>query len=184
MPPLSARLCVLVLALPLAGCIGQLFSSEPPRTAATSNLYTRLETTAVSVNPAEAASIISGYRANNGRGRVVVSPRLNAIAASQAKAMAAADRMSHSVGGSFQSRMAAGGYDAAVAAENIGAGYRTLAEAFSGWRDSRPHRANMLLDGVTEIGIATAYAPGSKYQVYWSLVLAGPDKDRDGPKSR
>lgn len=181
--PTCAPLLVLGIAVPLAGCFGQFFSSQPATTAATSNLYTRLETTTVAVNPAEAASIISGFRANNGRGRVVVSARLNAIAAAQAKAMASADRMSHSIGGSFRSRMSAGGYDAAVAAENIGAGYRTLAEAFSGWRDSSQHRANMLLDGVTEIGIATAYAPGSKYKVYWSLVLAGPDKD-NGPRAR
>jgi len=27
--------------------------------------------------------------------------------------------------------------------ENVSAGYHTLAEAFSGWRDSPPHRANI-----------------------------------------
>jgi len=62
-----------------------------------------------------------------------------------------------------------------VAAENIGAGYHTLAEAFSGWRDSGPHRANMLLAGATRIGIAAIYTPTSKYKVYWALILAAPD---------
>ena len=62
-----------------------------------------------------------------------------------------------------------------MAVENIGAGYHTLAEAFSGWRDSPPHRANMLRSGVTKMGIAAVYAPGSKYKVFWALILAAPD---------
>ena len=61
------------------------------------------------------------------------------------------------------------------AAENIGAGYHTLAEAFSGWRDSPSHRTNMLLGGATKIGIAAVYTPSSKYKVYWALILAAPD---------
>ena len=73
----------------------------------------------------------------------------------------------------------ASGYNAKVAAENIGAGYHTLAEAFSGWRDSPPHRTNMLLGGATRMGIAEVYTPSSKYKVYWALILAAPD-DRPG----
>jgi uncharacterized protein YkwD len=64
-----------------------------------------------------------------------------------------------------------------AAVENVGAGYHTLAEAFSGWRDSPSHRANMLNRG-TRMGIASAYAPGSKYKVFWALILAGPDGRR------
>src|SRR2546425_914892 len=70
------------------------------------------------------------------------------------------------------------GYRAATAAENIGAGYHTLAEAFSGWRDSPSHRANMLLTGATRMGIAAVYAPKSKYKVFWALILAAPDERR------
>ena len=62
-----------------------------------------------------------------------------------------------------------------MAAENISAGYHTLAEAFSGWRDSPPHRANMLLSGASRMGIAAVYAPNSKYKVFWALILAAPD---------
>ena len=46
-----------------------------------------------------------------------------------------------------------------------------LREAFSGWRDSPPHRANLLTPGVTRLGIAAVYAPGSKYKVFWALVM-------------
>ena len=62
----------------------------------------------------------------------------------------------------------------------MSAGYHTLAEAFSGWRDSPPHRANMLQSGVTKMGIAASYAPNTKYKVFWALILAAPH----GAKSR
>ena len=58
--------------------------------------------------------------------------------------MAAHDKLDHDVGRPFQDRIRKSGFDASVAVENISAGYHTLAEAFSGWRDSPPHRANML----------------------------------------
>jgi hypothetical protein len=37
----------------------------------------------------------------------------------------------------------------------------------------------MLLTGATRMGIAAVYAPGSKYKVFWALILAGPE-DRPG----
>jgi len=65
--------------------------------------------------------------------------------------------------------------EATLAVENVSAGYHTLAEAFSGWRDSPPHRANMLKNGVTKLGIAASYAPNTKYKVFWTLILASSD---------
>ena len=62
--------------------------------------------------------------------------------------------------------------------ENVGAGYHTLAEAFSGWRDSPSHRGNMLVPGATRMGIAAVYTPSSKYKVFWSLILAAPGEKR------
>ena len=128
------------------------------------------------VDAAAAASMISGYRKNNGLGAVTVDPTLMKLAAEQAHAMASRDRLDHDVGRGFNQRIAGSGYDAKAAYENIGAGYHTLAEAFSGWRGSPGHRANMLQRDVTQIGIAAAYAPRSKYKVFWALILASPDE--------
>ena len=36
----------------------------------------------------------------------------------------------------------------------------------------------MLLAGATRMGIAAVYAPKSKYKVFWSLILAQPDKPK------
>ncbi len=75
-------------------------------------------------------------------------------------------------GKAARARLDAVGYPKGPVVTNVSAGYRRLAEAFSGWRDSPQHNAHMLDKRMTRMGIATAYAPGSKYKVFWSLVLA------------
>jgi uncharacterized protein YkwD len=138
-------------------------------------MYRDMASAGAELDAATAASMLSGYRANNGLAAVTIDPDLMRLADAQARAMAARDKLDHNVIRAFPERLKADGFQASVAAENIGAGYHTLAEAFSGWRDSPPHRANMLLAGATRIGIAAAYAPKSKYRVFWALILAAPD---------
>ncbi len=167
---LRATTALALAALALAAC-GTSFEVEksPP-------FYENLARPDAQVNVAAAASLLSDYRRANGLPAVTIDEKLVAIAAEQAKRMAAADKLAHEPGGrGFIERLKAARYDAARAVENIGAGYRTLAEAFSGWRDSASHNKNMLLPGATRFGIATAYAPNSKYKVFWALVLAVPD---------
>jgi uncharacterized protein YkwD len=159
------------LALALAGCL--LSDREPP--AAEPTFYRSLATSGAELDLAAAQSMISGYRKNNGLGPVTIDPVLTRLAQEQAKIMAERDKLDHSAGRPFAERIRTSGFDAKAAAENISAGYHTLAEAFSGWRDSPPHRANMLLRGATRMGIAAVYAPKSKFKVFWALILAAPD---------
>jgi len=123
--------------------------------------------------------MISGYRGNNGLNPLTIDPELMRMASEQARAMAAHDRMDHDIGRPFAERVKNSPFRGNVAVENISAGYHTLAEAFSGWRDSPPHRANMLKPSITRMGIAAAYSPTSKYKVFWALILAG-DSERRG----
>lgn len=168
---LRAGLSVLAASLVVA-CAGD---RDPPSTGEPT-FYRSMAATGAQVDAGAAASMISGYRKNNGLGAVTVDPKLMKIAAEHAYAMASRDRLDHDLGGrSFNQRIVSSGYDAKAAYENIGAGYHTLAEAFSGWRGSSGHRANMLRRDVNHIGIAAAYAPKSKYKVFWALVLASPD---------
>ena len=125
-----------------------------------------------------AEAMISNYRSNNGLPVVALDPELMKLAEAQARAMAARNKLDHNVIGAFNTRIASSGFDAAAAVENISAGYHTMAEAFSGWRDSPHHRANMLHKSVTRMGIAAVRAPGTKYRVFWALVLAAPDERR------
>lgn len=163
--PLAALLALLALV----GCAGDTAPKAEP------SFYRNLAQPGAQLDADAAASMISGYRTNNGLTAVTLDPELTRLAEAQAATMAKRDRLDHNAGKPFVARLKASGYDAKIAAENIGAGYHTLAEAFSGWRDSPPHRANMLLAGATRIGIAAIYTPASKYKVYWALILAAPD---------
>ena len=164
---MRAAAAILVTLL-LAGCATEAPIEQP-------SMYADMAVPGARLDAQAAAVMISQYRQNNGLGTVVVDPDLMRLAESQSQAMAAANKMDHDVRAPLAKRLNAGGYPATVAVENISAGYHTLAEAFSGWRDSPPHRANMLKSGVTKIGIAASYAPNTKYKVFWTMILAAPD---------
>jgi uncharacterized protein YkwD len=164
-------LCALatVIGIAVAGC-----ATEPP--PAQPAFYRSMAQPGAELDTDSAQSMISGYRRNNGLGELTLDPELTSLALAQARAMAARNKLDHNVAGSLPVRIKKSGYDAKTAAENISAGYHTLAEAFSGWRDSPPHRANMLLRGATRMGIAAVYAPESKYKVFWALIVAAPSE--------
>lgn len=155
----------------LTACAGYVPEEQP-------SFYRNLAQPGAQLDAAAAASMISGYRANSGLPAVTLDPVLMRMAEAQAEAMAARNKLSHTVLNPFKARLNAAGYDAERAAENIAAGYYTLAQAFSGWRESAEHKSNMLLAGATHMGIAAVYAPKSKYRVFWTLILAKPDAKR------
>jgi uncharacterized protein YkwD len=156
--------------LVLGGCAGDVGPSiEQP------SMYQSMANPGARLDSVAAASMISLYRQNNGLGVVVVDPELMKLAESQSSAMAARNKLDHDVTAPLAKRLNGGGYPATQAVENVSAGYHTLAEAFSGWRDSPPHRANMLKSGVTKLGIAASYAPNTKYKVFWTLILASSE---------
>jgi uncharacterized protein YkwD len=171
-----AALVLCGLAMGVAAFV--IYREDSPRSPVQATFYQDLAQADALVDPAAAQSMISGYRSNNGLGPVVIDADLMRLASEQARAMASRGRMDQ-VGSPFQDRMRKAGFGRSFAVENVGAGYHTLADAFSGWRDSPPHRANMLNRSVTRMGIAAAYAPASKYKVFWALIFARSD-DRRG----
>ena len=160
---------VFLLTVLLAGCASEAPIEQPA-------MYADMAVPGARLDAQAAAVMISQYRQNNGLGTVVVDPELMKVAETQSQAMAAANKMDHDVRAPLAKRLTGAAYPATVAVENISAGYHTLAEAFSGWRDSPPHRANMLKGGVTKIGIAASYAPGTKYKVFWTMILASTEQ--------
>jgi uncharacterized protein YkwD len=162
-------LLVIFALLALGGCMADTKVAEQP------TMYLSMANGGATLDPQAAASMISLYRQNNGLAGVVVDPDLMKLAAAQSEAMAKRNKLDHDVKGPLEKRLGASGYPAKLAVENVSAGYHTLAEAFSGWRDSPPHRANMLSRDVTKLGIAASYAPNTKYKVFWTLILASTD---------
>jgi uncharacterized protein YkwD len=164
-----ATLLIGALAVALAGCASEVAPPEQP------TFYRSMASPVAELDATTAASMISGFRQNNGLGAVAVDPALMQMAQAQAQSMATRDKVENDAKGALARRVKAAGFDSKTAVENISAGYRTLAEAFSGWRDSPPHRANMLKAGVTRMGIAAVYQPNSKYKVFWALIMAAPE---------
>jgi Cysteine-rich secretory protein family len=164
-PRIMRALAAIIGLLALGGCAGDVPLEQP-------SMYFNMAEPGAKLDAQSAATMISLYRKNNGLGAVVVDPELMKAAETQSRAMASRNKLDHDVKAPLPKRLQAAGYPATLAVENVSAGYHTLAEAFSGWRDSPPHRANMLQNDVTKLGIAASYAPNTKYKVFWTLILA------------
>jgi uncharacterized protein YkwD len=125
----------------------------------------------VHADPAAAAIMISEYRREHALSAVQPDPALQKFAQAQADAMAARDLLSHEVEGNLVRRLEAANLRQRTAVENVSAGYFSLADVMGGWRRSPGHNANLLDPQMRRMGIATAYAPGTRYKVYWALVM-------------
>jgi hypothetical protein len=150
--------------LVLAGCI-----ADEARRPETLDLYRSLAQPGVRVDPGTAETMIGAYRRNRGLPPLRIDPDLQRIAEDEARAMAATEKpRSAQV---LKAGLVARGFKAPGA--HLTAGYLTFAEAFSGWRESAQHDRVLLDPDATRMGVATAFAPRSKYRVYWAFVTAG-----------
>jgi uncharacterized protein YkwD len=163
--------CVLSFSLIVAACNESAQQRAVPSIGHEPSFYRSLAAHGAAVDQDAARDMISLYRRNKGLSVVILDPKLREAAQAQADAMAKANSLGHNVRGSLETRLAAKGIRNASAVENVSAGYRTLAEAFSGWRQSAPHNRNMLARWAARMGIAAAYAPGTKYKVFWALIM-------------
>jgi uncharacterized protein YkwD len=147
----------------------------PPETTRvsrpTSSLYQSMTAPGARLDALAARDMISLYRGNQGLESLALDPGLMAAAQAQADAMARAGKLSHEVRGSLTERLDRAGYRKSTAVENVSAGYDTMAEVFSGWRQSPPHNANMLAPRMRRMGIAAASNAQTRYKVFWSLML-------------
>ncbi len=115
----------------------------------------------------------NAFRKKEGREALIVNPKLMSAAEEFAGFMARTELYSHEADGLEPSeRVAKKGYEACITAENLA--YQFISTGFStedlaqsllnGWMDSPGHRANMLDENVTEIGVAIARsAKSGKY---------------------
>jgi uncharacterized protein YkwD len=147
----------------LSGCV-----TAEQRQEVAPPFYARLDE-GNALNPAAAANLINAYRQKNGLAPLALDPGLSADALDRASTVAANDTSSWGEMPTL-SRTSVTGADRQ---ERVSAGYRTLAEAFSGWRDSPPHDRLLLSPTATRLGIAAVDRPGTKYRVYWGLIVAG-----------
>src|SRR5437868_11626550 len=109
---LAARgLFGLVIPVLLAAC------TAGPDAPAEPSFYRSMASADAPLDANTAASMISGFRTNNGLAPVAIDPELMKLAQAQASAMAARDKLDHNITRDLGGRLQASGYDAKFAAE-------------------------------------------------------------------
>lgn len=174
MTRLVFRAACIAAFLALAACAPK--PVETPETAPPSPSLTpdarERAARAAHADPVAAAAAITRYREAHGLSAVTPDPTLQQLAQAQADAMAAQNILSHEVAGSLTKRFDAAHLAKTTAVENVSAGYFTLEDVMDGWRKSAGHNANLLDPKMRRLGIATAYAPGTRYLVFWALDMS------------
>ena len=167
---------VLISCLALSAAIAGLLAgcASVHEAGPTPPFYERLDLTGHQVDGPSSIGMINQYRGNNGLRPLQWNPVLAQVAHQAADRMAQAGKVLSSDEIHLGDALNQSGYRYKTFTANFSAGYRTFAEAFSGWRELHENNAHMLDGHATEVGLATALVPGSKYQVFWALVLAEP----------
>jgi uncharacterized protein YkwD len=134
----------------------------------------------------EFLNLINAYRAANGRGSLSLGQHIGAAAQHHSADMANRNFLSHTTPGTGEGpreRMVAHGYAANTTwwGENIYAGYGvqngvdlgSAQAAFTWWKNSPGHNANMLNANYRIIGIDRTSNPNSQYRNYWTTDFGG-----------
>jgi uncharacterized protein YkwD len=118
---------------------------------------------------------INKFRADHGRPPLKVSVALVRAAEWMSKDMAANDNFDHtdSHGREFDDRLDAFGYTQATKGENIAAGESSAAATVAQWKNSPPHRANMLRTKFKVMGVGRAQNADSMFGWYWTADFGG-----------
>jgi len=127
--------------------------------------------------------LTNALRAEHGLAPLAVDMALSQAAESHSRDMADNEVFGHrgSDGEGVGARVRAAGYDWAAVGENIAAGQDTPAEVVNAWFASPGHRANILSDDFTAIGVGfVADTDGDGYGEYWTQVFAATPADLFG----
>lgn len=125
------------------------------------------------LNAEAARDQINAYRKQKGLKPLRLNTTLTAAAKAHARDLAKWDRISHfgSDGSNPWDRVKRAGYNAKLAAENVGTGQASFAEVLKGWKDSPGHNKNLLLSDAEHMGIALVHEPKSEFKTFWTLVI-------------
>ena len=156
---------VMVLAMGFAAIAGM--GLTRPASALTN---CTVSSTAIDSEEQAFLGLINNYRAQNGLGALSISTNLTRAAVWHSTDMGDKNYFSHtdSLGRSPSTRAMDCGYPIG-AGENIAAGgaWQSAQSAFTAWKNSSGHNANMLYAPYKQIGIARVYNNDSTYGWYW-----------------
>lgn len=147
---MTRLLIALGAALMLSACTGT--------AGLTPALTARMDQSGAQLDRAAAIGIINQYRATRGSAPLVADAELNAAAQTLAAQYASAGKTP--------------GKPDNAAVILTSAGYATLADTFSGWRNSGKDADTLADANHTRAGIGVIYSANSNFGVYWVMLLA------------
>ncbi|MEM8779336.1 MAG: CAP domain-containing protein [Cyanobacteria bacterium P01_G01_bin.49] len=124
--------------------------------------------------------LINTERVENNLDPLRINEQLEMAAEYHSQSMANDDFFSHQgIDGSTPfERMRDQGYSYQAGAENIAAGFTTPESVVNAWMGSSGHRANILNEGFTEMGIGHQYNANDTGQInyfhYWTVDFGTP----------
>lgn len=123
------------------------------------------------VSASEMLAALNSYRRANGLPPIRLDQAVANAARSHASAMAAANSLSHDLGGDLRSRLARFGIGRTASVENVAWGVNTVPQAMALWQGSSLHNQNLLAPDASRMGLGTAAGPTG---LYWALIIVGP----------
>jgi uncharacterized protein YkwD len=128
------------------------------------------------LDPERARELINKYRKEKGLKPLRLDAELTEAAKAHSRDLAKWDRISHygSDGSNPWDRVKRTGFNARLAAENVGTGQIDFQEVLRGWEESPGHNKNLLLADATHMGIALVQDPKTEFKSFWTLVIASP----------
>ena len=120
----------------------------------------------------EVLQLVNQARADQGLAPLTADPALTAAAQTRAEELTTLYSHTRPDGRSCFTALTEAGVAYWAAGENIAAGYPTPAEVVAGWMASDGHRANILSEDFTQMGLG--YAPAEDgYGHYWAQLFVG-----------
>lgn len=129
--------------------------------------------TQTALDPEKARDVINSYRKQHGLKPLRLNTALTEAAKAHSRDLAKWDRISHfgSDGSNPWDRVKRAGFNAKVAAENVGTGQVSIEEVLKGWQTSPGHNKNLLLAEADQMGIALVQDPKTEFKTFWTLVV-------------
>jgi uncharacterized protein YkwD len=153
--------------LAISGLLAALTAAQPPKSEKSKTTFQISESEAIMLEKA------NGERSKEKRPALKLNPLLMKAAREHSANMAKQEKLDHVLDEKgLDDRLKALGYIFRAAAENIAMGQQSPAETIASWMKSPPHKANLLSDQYTELGVGVV--SDRRGRRYWTAVFAAP----------
>ena len=122
----------------------------------------------------EIIKMVNSVRAEKNLPPLIENKKLNILADKKAKIMANENNLSHTAGGykTFSDFLVENNVKFLAVGENIARNWKTSEEVMKAWLSSKGHKANIMSEKFTQIGVGKAIS--SNGDIYWVQLFIKP----------